>query len=85
MPTVHRSNGLRFVIFTNDHTPAHVHAMSADGEAKIELGIVGTAPLLVWVRGRMSPRQVRAALAEGVRGRQRMHEQWLAIHEEKYP
>ena len=36
MVTVHREAGLRFVIFTDDHEPAHVH-VSGDGNAKIDL------------------------------------------------
>lgn len=32
MPTVHRIEGLRVVIYPNDHRPAHVHVIGADGE-----------------------------------------------------
>jgi hypothetical protein len=38
MPTIHRAHGLRFVIFTDDHEPSHVHAIGAGGEAKVDLG-----------------------------------------------
>jgi Domain of unknown function (DUF4160) len=38
MPTILRIGGLRFVIWPNDHDPAHVHVFSAKAEAKIELG-----------------------------------------------
>jgi hypothetical protein len=34
MVTVLRAEGLRVVIFTNDHEPAHVHVFGG-GEAKI--------------------------------------------------
>ena len=44
--TVLRANGLRVVIFVNDHLPAHVHVFG-DGEAKINLlGVHGT-PVLI--------------------------------------
>ncbi|MBX3455813.1 MAG: DUF4160 domain-containing protein [Ferrovibrio sp.] len=33
MPTVLRQDGLRIVIYPNDHRPAHIHAMAASGEA----------------------------------------------------
>ncbi|WP_082766033.1 DUF4160 domain-containing protein [Paramesorhizobium deserti] len=33
MPTVYRFDGLRVVIYPNDHRPAHVHVKGADGEA----------------------------------------------------
>lgn len=80
MPTVHRALGLRFVIFTNDHEPAHVHAMSPDGEARIELVAAGGAPVLVWVRGRMSNPDVRRAMTEVGRERVRLLAAWRAIH-----
>jgi hypothetical protein len=37
MPTVGRIDGLRIVIWPNDHRPAHVHVISADGEAVFKL------------------------------------------------
>lgn len=33
MPTVLRFDGLRVVIYPNDHRPAHVHVIGADAEA----------------------------------------------------
>ena len=33
VPKVLRGSGFRVVIYSNDHRPAHVHAMSAEGEA----------------------------------------------------
>lgn len=37
MPTVLRIDGLRVVIYPNDHRPAHVHVIGADAEAVFEL------------------------------------------------
>lgn len=37
MPTILRVKGYRFIIFTNDHPPAHVHVQQAEGGAKITL------------------------------------------------
>ena len=50
MVTVMRAEGLRVVIFTNDHEPAHVHVFG-DGEAKINLRGPGDTPELVWADG----------------------------------
>jgi hypothetical protein len=36
VPTVHREHGLNFVIFVDDHPPAHVH-VTGRGIAKITL------------------------------------------------
>lgn len=37
MPTIHSEDGFRFVIYFNDHAPAHVHAFKS-GETVINLG-----------------------------------------------
>ncbi len=37
MPTIYIFRNIRIVIFTNDHGPPHIHAISPDGEAKIKL------------------------------------------------
>jgi hypothetical protein len=37
MVTILRQHGFRFVIYINDHEPAHVHVLG-NGEAKIEIG-----------------------------------------------
>jgi len=60
MVTVHRESGLRFVIFTDDHEPAHVHVFG-DGAAKIELIGEEGAPELVWAEG-MKRSVVRKAM-----------------------
>jgi hypothetical protein len=82
VPTIPRAAGLRCVIFTDDHRPAHVHAIGADGEAKIELGAPGRAPALVWVRGAMRNADVRFAFAEVARHQDAMREAWRRIHGE---
>ena len=57
MVTILKADGFRFIIFINDHEPAHVHVFG-DGEAKINL--VGT-PELVWAM-KMSKANIRRAL-----------------------
>ena len=37
MPTVMRIDGVRVMIWTNDHRPAHVHVISGNGEAVFNL------------------------------------------------
>ena len=60
MVTVLRIDGLRVVIFVDDHQPAHVHVFG-DGHAKINLlGADGT-PELVWADG-MTHGEVRRAV-----------------------
>jgi hypothetical protein len=40
MPTVLRVRGYRFIIFFNDHPPAHIHVKHAEGGAKVRLKAV---------------------------------------------
>src|SRR3546814_13527668 len=46
MPTVLRIDGLRVVIYPNDHRPAHVHVKGADGEAVFILHCTDGPPAL---------------------------------------
>jgi hypothetical protein len=71
---------LRFVIYTDDHAPAHVHAIGPDGEAKKALGAAGAPPALVWIAGRLRNAEVRFALAEAAREQPRMLAAWRRIH-----
>jgi len=49
MVTVHRAYGFRFVMYANDHSPAHVHICGQGGEAKFTLG--SSSLILDWVIG----------------------------------
>ncbi|MCA9910606.1 MAG: DUF4160 domain-containing protein [Geminicoccaceae bacterium] len=60
MVTIHRTHGLRVIIFTDDHEPAHVHVF-AEGQAKINLIGSDGVPELVWVEG-MKRNDVRRAM-----------------------
>ena len=78
MITVLRAHGLRVVIFTNDHQPAHVHVFG-DGEAKINLlGADGT-PALVWADA-MSRVEVRRALRIVTEQKTFLLARWEDIH-----
>jgi hypothetical protein len=57
MITVIRASGLRVIIFTDDHEPAHVHVFG-DGHAKINLL---DDPELVWAES-MTRTEVRKAM-----------------------
>lgn len=46
MPVVMRVDGLRVIIWPNDHRPAHVHVMGAGGEAVFELNCPNGPPAL---------------------------------------
>jgi len=60
MVTIYRAHGLRVIIFTDDHEPAHVHVFG-DGQVKINLIGPDGAPALVWAQG-MKGNDVRRAV-----------------------
>lgn len=78
MVTVLREGGLRVVIFTNDHVPAHVHVFG-DGHAKINVLGKSEEPELVWAE-QMSRSEVRRAMALVTREQQQLIERWRDIH-----
>jgi hypothetical protein len=60
MVTIYRAHGLRIVIFTDDHEPAHVHVFG-DGHAKIDLIGPNGGPELIWAEA-MKRSEVRRAM-----------------------
>lgn len=78
MVTVLRAQGLRVVIYVNDHDPAHVHVFG-DGEAKINLLGAGGSPELIWADG-MSHGEVRRALRIVTDEQTALLARWEEIH-----
>jgi len=78
MVMVLRAQGLRVVIYTNDHDPAHVHVFG-DGEAKINLLGAGGSPELIWADG-MSRGEVRRALRIVIDEQTTLLARWEEIH-----
>jgi hypothetical protein len=79
MPTVLRIAGLRFVIWPNDHAPAHVHVFSADAEAKIGLGKPDGYPTLIENR-RMARTELMTALRGVFEHRSMLLQKWNELH-----
>jgi hypothetical protein len=79
MPTEHREDGFRFMIYVDDHEPAHVHVFREDDEAKIQLGDTPDEVDLVKVWG-MSMRDVRRALAIAERRHKKLLTAWRKHH-----
>jgi hypothetical protein len=52
MPTVLKKDGFRVVIYFDDHSPSHVHIISADSEVKINLGDETVQPEIIEYRGK---------------------------------
>jgi len=80
MVTVLRAQGLRVVIFANDHGPAHVHVFG-DGQAKVHLPPSPHGePELVWADN-MSRGEVRRAMRLVTEQQAFLLARWREIHE----
>ena len=79
MVTIYRAQGLRIVIFLDDHEPAHVHAFG-DGEAKIDLLGAGGEPELIWAVG-MKRNELRRAMTVVAENRDAFLTRWKEIHD----
>jgi hypothetical protein len=79
MPTIWTEAGLDFIIYTNDHSPAHVHVWKAGDEAIINLGSAYTLPSVRTIY-RMKTRDVGTALGVVTREQKRFLKKWSEIH-----
>lgn len=78
MVVVHRAFGFRFVIYTQDHEPAHVHVTGA-GQAKINLLGRDGRPELVYSIG-ISRADLRRIMNEVATEHARLLTEWERIH-----
>jgi hypothetical protein len=78
MVVVHRAHGFRFVIYTLDHEPAHVHITGA-GHAKINLLGASGAPEVVFSVG-IKRSDMRRLTAEVTERRDVFLQEWERIH-----
>ena len=81
MVVIYRAHGLRFVIYSMDHEPAHVHVIG-DGELKVDIAGKSGRPEIIWSKG-MKASESRQAMAV-VRERQaEFLARWHEIHGDK--
>jgi hypothetical protein len=78
MVVVHRAHGFRFVIYTLDHEPAHVHIVG-DGIAKINLLGADAVPEVVSSIG-IKRSDMRRLVAEVSARRADFLREWERIH-----
>jgi hypothetical protein len=79
MVTVHREAGLRFIVFTDDHLPAHVHVVG-DGKAKIVLAGADGEPELAYNDG-LKAGDLRKAMRIVAEQQAAMLERWKKYHD----
>lgn len=78
MVVVHRAHGFRFVIYTLDHEPAHVHLTGA-GQAKINLLGPHGKPEAVYSIG-IKRSTMRRLIAEVIERQHFLLSEWERIH-----
>jgi len=78
MVVVHRAFGFRFVIYTLDHEPAHLHIIG-EGHAKINLSGLNDLPEIVFSVGIKRP-EMRRVFEEVVTHRAEFLRDWRRIH-----
>ena len=75
MVVIHRA---RFVIYTSDHEPAHIH-ITVTGQAKVNLSGSDDRPELVYVVG-IKQSDMRRLMSEVVERRDEFMREWARIH-----
>ena len=78
MVTVWRESGYRFVIFLDDHEPAHVHVFG-DGELKVDLTQADAAKALISAEG-MKRSDIRRAVQIVMERRHEFLVRWSEFH-----
>ena len=78
MVVVHRAHGFRFVIYTLDHDPAHVH-VTGPGQSKINLLGANDRPELVTSLG-IKRTDMRRLLQQAVEHQAHLLAEWERIH-----
>jgi hypothetical protein len=76
--TVHRACGFRFVILSNDHSPAHVPVFGLGGEATVILE--GGGGIRLDRAAGISAGDLRRIMQEVQRERARLMAMWRQIH-----
>jgi hypothetical protein len=78
MVVIHRAHGFRFVIYTADHEPAHIHITGA-GQAKINLSGADGKPEAVYFIG-ITRSDQRRLMADVIERREEFLQEWERIH-----
>ncbi|MCE2522821.1 MAG: DUF4160 domain-containing protein [Rhodobacteraceae bacterium] len=81
MPTVLRLDGLRVMIYPNDHRPAHVHVTVADGEAVFILNCPDGPPELREIYGHFNRRKLSRIQNDLATHLFALCQKWSEIHD----
>ena len=73
-----RSNGLRLVVYPNDHPPPHTHVLGPGWEIRIELSM---PPALMTIIGKPKQAEIAAALMDVDAHLKLLRTHWSTLHD----
>ena len=79
MPTIMLISGFRFIIWPNDHEPAHIHVFKGDAEAKVRIGNSKQAPKIVAIYG-MTRREAKFIWRSVAEHQEELLTAWEKVH-----
>jgi Domain of unknown function (DUF4160) len=90
MPTIIRQDGLRIIIYPNDHIPSHVHVIKkGGGEVRIALGSIDpdngkslVMPSIISIEHKIRDKDVAKALSLVEENQADLLTKWSEIHAE---
>lgn len=80
MPRVLQQGGFDFRIYTNDHTPSHVHVLSGKAELVVNIGDENTKPKVRESRGVKKKADFAKVLRIVADNQDFLLEKWREIH-----
>jgi hypothetical protein len=73
-----RFNGLRLVVYANDHPPPHTHVLGPGWEVRIELSM---PPALITIIGKPKTTEISAALMAVSAHLKQLRTHWSTLHD----
>jgi len=74
-PVVLRQDGYLFIVFPNDHSPAHVHVRRAEKLARVKLD-----PVELWDYAKFNTRELSVIITVVKANQQKLLEEWDRYH-----
>lgn len=80
MPTIFRDKSFRFVIYPNDHEPAHVHVLKGDVNLRIKLSLDESPVEVLSIQGDIRSKDIEWAVSVVSEKNALFLSKWIEIH-----
>jgi Domain of unknown function (DUF4160) len=74
-PVVLRQDGFQYIVFPNDHSPAHVHVRRAEKLARVKLD-----PVELWDYAKFNSRELSVIISVVKANQQKFLAEWDSYH-----